>query len=156
MEELQQENKHWVESDETAKARIEQVQSLKEQAAAGGLRCNAYLTPSVATWILEMVERGEFVDPSQAIHVFLGIAKDLQKHPDIKRDLLRKQLDEGIAQLDRGEATDGPAFMKELKERMKNHVRTPAAVWKKIEQPKNHKNRNSLPAIVREITPCPY
>lgn len=41
MEELQQENKHWVESDETAKVRIEQVQSLKEQAAAGGLRCNA-------------------------------------------------------------------------------------------------------------------
>lgn len=135
-------NRHWVESDETAKARIEQAQSLREQAAAGGLRCEVFLIPSLATWMLEMVERGDFIDPSEAVFVFLQQAQELQKYPDIKRDLLRKQLDEAAASLDRGEGIDGETVFREMKERMKNHVPSPAAVWQKIEQPKEPQKTN--------------
>ncbi len=52
-----QDNRHWVESEETARQRVEQVKSLKEQACKGGLRFEAYLTADLAEWILDMVER---------------------------------------------------------------------------------------------------
>lgn len=51
-----EDNKHWMESDETAQTRIEQAQALKQSAAESGLRFEAFLVPSQATWILELVE----------------------------------------------------------------------------------------------------
>ena len=131
-----EENKHWMESDETAQARIAQAKALKAQAAEGGLRFEAFLVSSQATWILELVESGDFIDPAEAVFVLMQEAQELQKHPDVKLALLRKQLDEGIAQLDRGECVSGDEVMANLKERVKNHTQSSPAYWDKIEQPK--------------------
>ncbi len=67
-----EENKHWMESDGTAQARIAQVKALKAQAAEGGLRFEAFLVSSQAICILELVERDAFVqfwhDPQRAFY----------------------------------------------------------------------------------------
>lgn len=131
-----EENKHWMESDETAQTRIEQAQALKQTAAESGLRFEAFLVPSQATWILELVERGEFIDPAEAIFVLMQEAQELQQHPEVKQALLKKRLDESIAQADRGETVDGETFLQETLDRLKNHVPKAPAYWEKIEQPK--------------------
>ena len=43
---MSEENKHWMESDETAQMRIAQAQALKTQAAESGLRFDAFLVPA--------------------------------------------------------------------------------------------------------------
>lgn len=134
---MSEENKHWMESAETAQMRIAQAQALKTQAAESGLRFDAFLVPSQATWILELVERGDFIDPAEAIFVLMQEVQELQQHPDVKLALLKKQLDEGIAQLDRGESISGDEVMANLKERVKNYTQSSPAYWDKIEQPEN-------------------
>ena len=93
--------------------------------------------PSQATWILELVERGDFIDPAEAIFVLMQEVQELQQHPDVKLALLKKRLDEGVAQLDRGESISGDEAMANLKERLESHTQSSPAYWEKIEQPEN-------------------
>lgn len=69
--------KHWLETDKTAQQRVDQARSLKEQAKTGGLKFEAYLPSSLAEWVLDMVEDGVFLDPCEAIFVYMGQAKDI-------------------------------------------------------------------------------
>jgi hypothetical protein len=46
--------------------------ALKAQADAGGLRFEPYLPPDMAVWLLGLIERGSFMDPSEAVFVMLG------------------------------------------------------------------------------------
>ena len=131
---MSKENKHWMESDETAQMRIAQAKALKTQAAESGLRFDAFLVPTQATWILELVERGDFIDPAEAIFVLMQEIQELQQHPDVKLALLKKRLDEGINQRDRGESISGNEVMANLKERVKKHTQSSPAYWDKIEQ----------------------
>src|SRR3546814_8489822 len=48
-------------------AERDQAKALREQARAGGLRFEAYLTGDQADWLLERIERGMFADPSEAV-----------------------------------------------------------------------------------------
>src|SRR3546814_2528070 len=48
-------------------AERDQAKALREQARAGGLRFEAYLTGDQADWLLERIERGVFADPSEAV-----------------------------------------------------------------------------------------
>ena len=45
---------------------IARARSLRKQAAEGGLRFEAYLPPQLAEWLLERIEKGVFLDPSEA------------------------------------------------------------------------------------------
>jgi hypothetical protein len=56
---------------------VEQVKRLRNQAAAGGLKFEAYVPPDLAVWLLDRIEQGNFVDPSEATFVLLGEARDL-------------------------------------------------------------------------------
>jgi len=49
-------------SPEAQAARIAQARALREQAAKGGLRFEAYLPPDLAEWLLGLIERGIFVE----------------------------------------------------------------------------------------------
>lgn len=62
-------------------------------------------------------------------------AQELQQHPDVKRALPKKRLDDSIAQVDRGETVDGETLLQETLDRLKNHIPKVPAYWKKIEQP---------------------
>jgi antitoxin ParD1/3/4 len=75
-------------SHEAKAARVVQAGALKEQAGKGGLRFEAYLPPGLAEWLLDLIERGVFVDPSEAVFVILGEHRDLEPHADLRRELL--------------------------------------------------------------------
>src|SRR3546814_3956504 len=44
-----------------------QAAALRDQARAGRLRFEAYLTKDQADWLLEQIARGRFADPSEAV-----------------------------------------------------------------------------------------
>jgi Arc/MetJ-type ribon-helix-helix transcriptional regulator len=73
-----------------------QAKALRQQAAEGGLRFEVYLPPTLATWLLDKIERGVFRDPSEAVFVFLGEAEELEPHTDLRKEFLRRRLDVAI------------------------------------------------------------
>jgi antitoxin ParD1/3/4 len=95
-------NKHWMETEETAQQRITQARLLKEGARTGGLKFEAYLTPDIAEWVLDMVEQGDFIDPSEAVFVFMGQAKDIEPHQDLKEEIFRRRIAKGIEEAEQG------------------------------------------------------
>ena len=68
--------------------------ALKAQAAAGGLRFEAYLPPDMAVWLLGLIERGTFIDPSEAVFVMLGEQQELATYPDLRGELLRRTIED--------------------------------------------------------------
>jgi len=47
-------------------------------------------------WLLERIEKGAFLDPSEATFVLLGEQEELEPHIDLRRELLRRSLDGAI------------------------------------------------------------
>lgn len=81
----------WPDSADRAHA-MEQVRQLRDQVGKGGLRFEAYLPPSLALWLLDRIEQGQFLDPSEAVFVILGEHEDLEPHADLREELLRRVL----------------------------------------------------------------
>lgn len=75
---------------------IAQAKALRQQACDGGLRFEAYLPPTLATWLLEKIERGIFRDPSEAVFVLLSEAEELEPHADLRKELLHRRLEAAI------------------------------------------------------------
>jgi antitoxin ParD1/3/4 len=71
---------------------VEQAKRLRNQVAEGGLRFEAYLPPSLALWLLDLIEQGKFLDPSEAVFVILGEHKELEPHADLRRELLKRSI----------------------------------------------------------------
>jgi hypothetical protein len=117
----------WRTAEEKARD-IAQARALKEQARKGGLRFEAYLPSGLAEWVLGFVERGVFVDPSEAVFVIFGEYKDLEPHADLRREALKRSLQASI---------DDPRPslpFEEVKERMDKLLAEPRpepAVWTK-------------------------
>jgi hypothetical protein len=77
-------------------ARIAQAKALREPAGKGGLRFDAYLPPDLAEWLLGLIERGVFADPSEAVFVIMGEHRELEPHADLRRELLCRSLQAAI------------------------------------------------------------
>jgi len=129
---MSQETQHWAENEETARQRVEQVQTLREQVRTGGLKFETYLTSDLAGWILDMVEQGVFIDPSEAVFVFMQQAHDIDSHDDLKEEILRRRIEQGIQSADEGRTYTTEEVREHLDELDKK--RTAPAVWKKISQ----------------------
>jgi len=84
------------ESTSSQSAGMAQAKALREQARKGGLRFEAYLPSGLADWMLDMIERGIFTDPSEAVFVILGEHKELQPHRDLRDELLRRTIQASI------------------------------------------------------------
>jgi|HubBroStandDraft_2_1064218.scaffolds.fasta_scaffold14438_2 antitoxin ParD1/3/4 len=69
---------------------VAQAKALRKQARKGGLRFEAYLPSPLALWLLGLIEKGEFVDPSEAVFVILGQHRDLEPHADLQSELLKR------------------------------------------------------------------
>jgi antitoxin ParD1/3/4 len=107
---------------------IAQARALKGLAGKGGLRFEAYLPSELAAWVLDFVERGVFVDPSEAVFVILGEHRDLEPHADLRREALKRSLDAAVNDL----RPSIPA--EEVKERMGQFLAKPRpepAMWRK-------------------------
>ena len=74
----------------------EQAKQLRNQVAEGGLRFEAYLPPALALWLLDLIEQGKFLDPSEAVFVILGEHKELETHADLRRELLKRSIQAAI------------------------------------------------------------
>jgi len=100
--------------------------ALKAQAAAGGLRFEAYLPPDMAVGLLELIERGTFKDPSEAVFVMVGEQQELAAHPDLRGELLRRTIEDAANDPHPG------CFAAEVFSQIAAELaapRPPAAVW---------------------------
>lgn len=107
---------------------IAQAKALREQAAKGGLSFEVFLPSGMAEWILDYVERGVFIDPSEAVFVMLGEYQDYELHEDLREEVLRRSLQASMDQADEGIPAE--TFFAQLKEDLKK-PRPPVAVWQK-------------------------
>jgi antitoxin ParD1/3/4 len=107
---------------------IAQAKALQEQARKGGLRFEVFLPPGLAEWVLDFVERGVFVDPSEAVFVILGEHRDLVPHDDLRTEILKRSLDASIN--DPGPPIPLDEFEKKMAERMAQ-PRPEPALWRK-------------------------
>lgn len=106
-----------------------QAKALREQARAGGLRFEAYLTGDQADWLLERVERGLFHDPSEAVFAILQNFRELEPHRDLRDALLGRMLESAAADLEPGRPID--EVFDDLRRRMAEPRPEPAR-WQKI------------------------
>jgi antitoxin ParD1/3/4 len=94
---------------------------------AGGLRFSVYLPPDLADWILALVEKGAFIDPSEAVFVMLQEAQELEPHHDLRRELLNRILQAAEDDSRPGSPPD-EVFMR-IKEKLASMPKP--AVWEK-------------------------
>lgn len=110
-------------------AERDQARALREQARAGGLRFEAYLTGDQADWLLERVEQGLFHDPSARSNAIVQNFRELEPHLDLRDALLGRMLDGASADLESARPAD------EVFDELRRELATPrpkAARWEKI------------------------
>jgi antitoxin ParD1/3/4 len=104
------------------------IASVRRQAAEGGLRFEAYLPPSLAAWVVSLVEQEIFHSPSEAVFVAMQSFRELDQHPDVKRELLERTLQHRVASAEE----DGGMPAEEVMARLRNATEGPRAepaVW---------------------------
>ena len=102
--------------------------NFKKQVAEGGLRFEAYLPPDLALWIVELVEQGDFTAPSEAVFVALQTYQEMDRHPDVKKELMRQMLTDTEKEIEQGKVILHEEVMAEL-ERMTSQPSPEPAVW---------------------------
>ncbi|MBS7701635.1 MULTISPECIES: hypothetical protein [unclassified Chelatococcus] len=107
---------------------VEQAKRLRDQAAKGGLRFEAYLPPELALWLLDRIEQGKFLDPSEAVFVILGEHEELEPHADLRRELFKHRIQ--AAADDPRPGISGEEMLKRLREKRKEPLPEPA-IWEK-------------------------
>ncbi|WP_278392577.1 CopG family transcriptional regulator [Sphingobium yanoikuyae] len=116
-------------------AERDQAKALRDQARAGGLRFEAYLPGELADWLLERVERGMFVDPSEAVFAIVRNFIDMEPHRDLRDERLRRILDESIASSLEDMKADRTHDLDEVFDELRQEMAKPrpgAAHWQKI------------------------
>ncbi|CDZ41709.1 Hypothetical protein NGAL_HAMBI1145_60330 [Neorhizobium galegae bv. officinalis] len=106
----------------------EKARVLRDQAAKGGLRFEAFLPSGLALWLLDKIEQGQFIDPAQATYELLKQARELEPHGDLRDELTRRGIQAAID--DPRPPINAEAMMKKMEE----IARRPAeksAVWEK-------------------------
>ena len=73
-----------------------QAARLRDQARAGDLRFEAYLTSDQTDWLLAQVERGRFADPSEAVFLIVQNFIEMKPHRDLHDELLRRSLERSL------------------------------------------------------------
>lgn len=107
---------------------IAQARALREQARKGGLRFEVFLPSVLADWVLELVERGVFTDPGEAVFVILGEHRDLEPHADLREELLRRTLQ---AAMDDPRPGVTAAELNERMSKLGSEPRAEPALWRR-------------------------
>ncbi|MBO9516454.1 MAG: DUF2384 domain-containing protein [Porphyrobacter sp.] len=50
------------------------------------------MPPDLAEWLLDLIEREAFTDPSEAVFVILREHSEVELHPDLREELLRRRM----------------------------------------------------------------
>lgn len=106
---------------------LAQAKALREQASKGGLRFETYLPPELAKWVLDLVERGIFTDPGEAVFVFLRERKDLEPHADLRQEILSRSIE---AALNDPRPPIPGEKVREWLEKLASEPQPEAAIWR--------------------------
>ena len=60
------------------------------------MRFEAYLPSGLALWLLDRIESGKYLDPSEAVFVILGEHEELEPHADLRQELLKRSLNAAV------------------------------------------------------------
>lgn len=104
----------------------QEAQVVRDAATEGGLRFQAYLPPELALWLLDRIEQGMSIDPSEAVFVLLDEARELEPHSDLRQELLKRQI--LSAADDSRPSIPADEFMAKF-EAMRKKLRPEPAVW---------------------------
>lgn len=107
---------------------LRQATQLRDQAAKGGLRFEAYLPPRLALWLLKKIEEGAFIDPSEAVFVILGEYEELEPHADLRHELFKRRIQAALDDPGSGIAVE--ETFADLREKLKKPRPQPAR-WEK-------------------------
>ena len=107
---------------------VEQARRLRDRAAKGGLRFEAYLPSGLALWLLDRIEQGVFLDPSEAVFVILGEHEELEPHADLRRELFKRRIEAAANDPRPGISSEG--MWQRLREVTKEPRQQPA-IWEK-------------------------
>lgn len=108
---------------------VEQAKRLRDQAAKGGLRFEAYLPPGLALWLLDRIEQGKFLNPSEAVFVILDEHEELEPHADLRGELFKRRIQ--AAADDPRPGISGEELKARLREKFKEPLPEPAR-WEKL------------------------
>jgi antitoxin ParD1/3/4 len=106
------------------------IAAVRRQAAAGGLRFEAYLPPRLAAWVIGLVEQEVFHSPSEAVFVAMQSFRELEDHPDVQQALLARMLQKGIDSVEEDGGIPAEEVMARLRKKMEG-PRLEPAVWDK-------------------------
>jgi antitoxin ParD1/3/4 len=104
----------------------QQAQDVRQAATEGGLRFQAYLPPELALWLLDRIEQGMFLDPSEAVFVLLDEAREMEPNLDLRQELLKRRI--LSAADDPRPSIPADEFMAEF-EAMRRRPQPKPAVW---------------------------
>lgn len=110
-----------------------QATALKAEASEHGLRLETYLVPSIAEWVLAHVERGRFLDPSEAVFAAMQVFMELDAYPDLQEELFRREITKRLN--DDGPTIPGDEVFARLKERIKRRAECEPPTWVKVPYP---------------------
>jgi Arc/MetJ-type ribon-helix-helix transcriptional regulator len=109
--------------------------SVRRQAAAGGLTFEAYLPPTLAEWVIRLVEQEVFHSPAEAVFVAVQSFRELHEHPDVKQALLKRMLQKGMDSLEESGGIPAEEVMARLQEAMAGPRAAPAVWDKALDRP---------------------
>lgn len=103
-------------------------EDFKKQVSEGGLRFEAYLPPDLALQVVDLVEKKIFTSPSEAVFVAMQTYRDLERHSEVKRELLQHMLMAAERDIDEGRGIPHEKVMAKLDE-LRSRPRLEPAVW---------------------------
>ncbi len=77
--------------------------------------------------MLDLVERGVFTDPGEAVFVILGEHRDLEPHADLREELLRRTLEAAMDDPRPGVTLDE---VQERFDKLRSEPRPEPAMWR--------------------------
>jgi hypothetical protein len=86
-----------------------------------------------SVWLLDRVERGVFYDPSEAVFVILGEHQELEPHPDLREESLRRKVQAAID--DPRPGISHEKLLADLKQKLKEPRSAPAE-WRRDKREK--------------------
>lgn len=84
---------------------------------------NVSLTPELERYINEKVEGGSYRSASEVVRESVRLMQRVEEDRAARLAALRRDIDEGIAQLDRGEWVDGEEVFAEVLESLQRNRR---------------------------------
>lgn len=82
----------------------EENERIRAHVRARGMTFEVFLPETLANWLREKISAGVYKDPGEAAFIAFHELEELDRHPEVRKQLLAAMLDAGLSGLERGEA----------------------------------------------------